>query len=88
MLERRFQVVNPLGLHARAAAKLVRLVNEHRSRVTLRSGSSEANAASILSILAMAATHGSVVDVTVDGPDELITVELIHELFRTGFGEL
>ncbi len=88
MLDRRIRIVNPLGLHARAAAKLVRLVNEHRSSVLLRCNSSEADAASILSILALAAGQGANIVVAVEGPDEGETLELIEELFRDGFGEL
>lgn len=88
MLERQFRIVNPLGLHARAAAKLVRLVNQRHSTVILRCESREADAASILGILAMAAGNGSLVKVIVDGPDEIATIELIEQLFNDGFGEM
>ncbi len=87
MLERRVLIVNSLGLHARAAAKLVRLVNEHRSSVRLRLNDNEADAASILGIIALAAGKGSFVDLRVEGPDESETLEAVSELFINGFGE-
>ena len=72
MLDGAVNVVNPLGLHARAAAQLVRLAGTFRSHITLRRDDSGAfaNAKSILSVLALAAPIGTVLKIEVDGEDE------------------
>lgn len=90
MLEREICIVNPLGLHARAAAKLVRLARTFSSRVLIehRSANATANAKSMLSILAIAAGMGTQVFLIVDGPDEEAAVEAIGDLIATGFGEM
>ena len=83
------QIVNPLGLHARAAAKLVRLAGEYQSSITITrpSCSKTADARSILSILELGAKHGSLVIVRADGEDSRSAIEAMTELFESGFGE-
>lgn len=90
MLERTVTVINPLGLHARAAAKLVRLANGFESKVSLQKLDSDviADAKSILSLLYVAAGKGSVVCITVEGPDESEAAAAIEQLFSSGFGEI
>lgn len=88
MVERRVRIINQLGLHARAAAKLVRLSSGFASTVTLRNGDATANAESILDVLTLAAGYGKYVDIAVDGPDEAAAMVEIENLFTTGFGEL
>lgn len=90
MLERTLTVINPLGLHARAAAKLVRLASSFESRVTLKKLDSgvSADAKSILSLLYVAAGKGSIVCISIEGPDESDAAAAIEHLFSTGFGEI
>jgi phosphotransferase system HPr (HPr) family protein len=90
MLERNLTVINPLGLHARAAAKLVRLASEYESSVLLRRVDTgvSADAKSILNLLYVAAASGSVVSITIDGPDEAEAAVAIEQLFSSGFGEI
>ncbi|MFN6964808.1 MAG: HPr family phosphocarrier protein [Pyrinomonadaceae bacterium] len=90
MLESRLTVVNPLGLHARAAAQLVRLAGGFDCRVTLSriDRNATANAKSILSLLALAASAGTELDVRVEGLDETAALAAIDDLFRRGFGEI
>jgi phosphotransferase system HPr (HPr) family protein len=90
MLDGRAKVVNPLGLHARAAAQLVRLAGKYRSLITLRREDSAAfaNAKSILSVLALAAPIGTVLLIEVDGTDEQEAFEAVMSLFAEGFGEI
>ena len=90
MLEGSVSVVNHLGLHARAAAQLVRLAGKYRSAITLRREDSGgfANAKSILSVLALAAPLGSVLRIEADGDDEREAFDAIIEIFRNGFGEI
>ena len=90
MLEGRVKVVNPLGLHARAAAQLVRVAGQYVSRITLRRGDSDAfaNAKSILSVLALAAPAGTELEIESEGIDESDAFEAVMSLFANGFGEI
>ena len=89
MLEGSVKVVNQLGLHARAAAKLVRLAGTFASRIYLvrPDRNVEANAKSILSVLALAASIGTDLRLRVEGTDEDAAFDAISLLFSTGFGE-
>jgi len=90
MLETRVRLVNPLGLHARAAAKLAGRASQFSSRIMLCSVASEdrANARSILDLLALGATFGTTIHITADGEDEAKALEDISRLLETGFGEI
>ena len=83
-------VVNDLGLHARAAAQLVRLAGKYRSVITLHryDTGAFANAKSILSVLALAAPIGTILKLVVDGVDEAEAFNAITEVFANGFGEM
>lgn len=89
MLNARFTVNNELGLHARAAANLVRGVSCFQSsiRLTRPDISRSADAKSILSILTLAATKGTILEIVVDGPDETDAFVAIQSAFDNGFGE-
>jgi phosphocarrier protein HPr len=90
MLKRPLPIVNTLGLHARAAAKLVSLAATFKCRITIvrEDTGVEANAKSILSVLHLAASLGTQITVIADGVDEAEAVAAIEDLFRNGFGEL
>lgn len=90
MVERTVEVVNPLGLHARAAAQLVRLAGGFASEIILYRDSKgiAANAKSILSVLHIAAPFGSVLRITTDGTDEDEAMDSVVSLFASGFGEI
>ncbi|MEP6850940.1 MAG: HPr family phosphocarrier protein [Acidobacteriota bacterium] len=90
MLEATVEVRNQLGLHARAAAQLVRLANEFKSTIIVHreDTNSFANAKSILSILTLAASMGTKLLVTAEGDDEEQALASIKSLFLTGFGEV
>lgn len=89
MLESRITIVNTLGLHARAAAKLVRLASGFPCRIMLRREDSglTANAKSILSLLHLAAARNAVITIIADGECEAEAIAAIEELFQKGFGE-
>ena len=90
MVERTIVVTAPLGLHARAAAKLVRLVSEFASQVELQRLDSQAtaDAKSILSVLMLAASCGTHLHVRAEGVDEEAVINAVDGLFAQGFGEL
>lgn len=90
MLEGTVKVINPLGLHARAAAQLVRLAGGFKSRITLNrlDNSAFANAKSMLSVLTLAASLNTILELNVEGEDETAAFGAISGLFESGFGEL
>ena len=89
MAERRVQVTGRLGLHARAAANLVRVASQFQSSLTLQrlDGHAEADAKSILSILTLAASRGTELKVIAQGVDEQEALEALVGLFSRDFDE-
>jgi phosphotransferase system enzyme I (PtsI) len=89
MIERGLTVTSRLGLHARAAAKLVRVANQYQSSIKLQrsDGSVTADAKSILSLLMLAATRGTELRLIADGADETQALEAVIALFVDEFGE-
>jgi phosphotransferase system HPr (HPr) family protein len=89
MPERRVTLVNELGLHARAAAQVVRAAAGFNAKVTLRreDRSVEADARSILDILYLAAGCGKEVTIFAEGDDADAALVAIEKLFTDGFGE-
>lgn len=87
MVERELEIVNRLGLHARAAAKLVHLTAGFACGVTLSKDGEKVDGKSILGILLLAAAQGSTVRVSCDGPDEEEALAAIAGLVAGKFGE-
>jgi phosphotransferase system HPr (HPr) family protein len=90
MVERTLLIKQRLGLHARAAAKLVRVASAFQSQVQLRrlEGDVTADAKSILSVLMLAAGRGTELQASTDGVDEEAAMDAIERLFAEGFGEV
>ncbi len=90
MLDAQVKVINPLGLHARAAAQLVRLVGKFKSSVKLKRDDNKviADAKSILSVLTLAAAQGTKLKIEVEGADEQKALQAVEEIFSNGFGEI
>lgn len=87
-IQKTFDVKNPLGLHARAAAHLVKAANRFQCDVILEKDGTEVNGKSIMGVLMLAATQGSGVTVRCEGADAAAAIEEIGRLFEAGFGEL
>ena len=90
MLEAKIKIINPLGLHARAAAQLVRLAGKFQSKIKLTRTDNEvmADAKSILSVLTLAAARGTVLNLHVEGSDETDALDAIQKMVENGFGEI
>lgn len=84
----RLTLVNPLGLHARAASKFVNVARTFASDVRLGKDDTEADGKSIMSVMLLAAPVGSDLNLTVSGPDEEEAFRTLCELINAGFGEL
>ncbi len=87
MTESEVQIVNDLGLHARAAARFVHLANTFSSRIWVSRDVTRVDGKSILGLLTLAATKGSRLKVTAEGDDEEQAVRQLVELAGNGFGE-
>ncbi len=87
MIEETIQIVNKLGLHARASAKLSHLANNFKSDVFLKYKGDRVDAKSLLGILTLAASVGNEISVVVDGKDEKKAIKEIVGLFEQKFHE-
>lgn len=87
MTERDLEIINRLGLHARAAAKLVHTAGRYVCDVRLIKDGEEVDAKSILGLMALGAAQGSAVSIVCDGTDEGEALEAISELIENRFDE-
>jgi phosphocarrier protein len=87
LIERDFEIKNRLGLHARAAAKLVHTAARFASDIKIRKGDEEVDGKSILGILLLAAGKGSVITVKANGADEADAVAALQQLIDAKFDE-
>jgi phosphocarrier protein len=87
MLKREVTVVNVLGLHARAAARFVRVAGRFASAITVTRAAHTMDGKSILGLLFLSAARGSVLTIAADGPDEAGAVEALVRLVDLGFEE-
>lgn len=86
-VERPFEIRNRLGLHARAAAKLVHLSNRYAAEIRLVKDEIEVNGKSIMGVLMLAAPRDSRIVVRAEGPDADAAIEAIGALIDGKFGE-
>ena len=87
MLEQEIEIINKLGLHARAAAKLVSTAASYACQVRIGFGGKQADAKSIMSVMMLAAAKGSLITISCDGEDEQIAMDAMVELIDSYFGE-
>ena len=87
MQQREVEIVNKLGLHARAAAKLTQLAAKYQSDVSLARNGRKVNAKSIMGVMMLAAGKGSRIVLETDGPDEAEALDAIVALIGDCFGE-
>jgi phosphocarrier protein len=87
MVARRVFIPNRAGVHARAAALIVKEAQKFSAKILLEKDGCEVNARSIMEVLTLAANQGAMVTVRAEGDDERAAVEAIVRLVTTGFGE-
>jgi Phosphotransferase System HPr (HPr) Family len=88
LIEHDIEIKNKLGLHARAAAKLVHTSARFKSDVKIRKGDEEVDGKSILGILLLAAGRGTVITIKANGVDEADAVDAIEKLINAKFDEV
>lgn len=81
-------VVNPLGLHARAAARFVHAASAYASQVRVAKGDREIDGKSIMGLLLLAAARGTQITITATGPDEADAIAALCALVSRGFDEV
>ncbi len=87
MLQQTVTINNKLGLHARAAAKLVNTAGRFQSSVVLKHADKSADAKSIMGVMMLAAAQGADLELTVEGEDESEALESVVALINNLFGE-
>jgi len=87
MLQREVEIINKLGLHARASAKLTQTAGRFESAVWLSRNGRRVNAKSIMGVMMLAAAKGSTVIIETDGPDEEQALSALLTLIAERFGE-
>lgn len=87
MLIREAEVINKLGLHARASAKLTQLAGKYKCEVWMTKGTRRINAKSIMGVMMLAAGKGSKVTIETDGADEAEAMAALLALVADYFGE-
>ena len=87
MTSRSVTVTNPLGLHARAAARFVHLATRFSSQIRVARDAKVMDGKSIMGILLLAAARGSTLTISAEGEDETSAVEALTQLVESGFGE-
>ena len=87
MQKREITIVNKLGLHARASAKLTQVASQFAAQVFIARGSRRVNAKSIMGVMMLAAAKGTTVELEADGEDESEAMDTLAKLFADKFGE-
>jgi phosphocarrier protein len=87
MQQRELTIMNRLGLHARAAVKLVSLSSKYVSRVVIVANGRRADARHLIAILLLSANMGARVSIETSGPDEVQAMTAVTRLISNGFGE-
>ena len=87
MQQREIEIVNKLGMHARASAKLTQLAAKYQCDVSLARSGRKVNAKSIMVVMMLAAGKGSRITLETDGPDEAEAMDAIMVLIGDCFGE-
>ena len=87
MMQKQLQIINKLGLHARAAAKFVQTASRFASNVEITRNGKTVNGKSIMGVMMLAASQHSWIDVTTTGEDESEALMAIETLVNNRFGE-
>ncbi|MGH8635524.1 MAG: HPr family phosphocarrier protein [Burkholderiales bacterium] len=87
MLQRELEIVNKLGLHARASVKLTQTAARFSSEIWLTRNGKRVNAKSIMGVMMLAAARGSTVLLEIEGTDESSALEALVQLVASRFGE-
>jgi phosphocarrier protein HPr len=86
-LSKNVTITNPLGLHARSAAKIAKLVKKARSKVWITKGGEKADASRVIDLLCLAGIKDSKLTLLIDDPRDIEILNGLEQLIKDGFGE-
>ncbi|MEO6147344.1 MAG: HPr family phosphocarrier protein [Sulfuriferula sp.] len=87
MLQQDVEIINKLGLHARASAKLTQTAGRFQSAIWLTRNNRRVNAKSIMGVMMLAAAKGSTINLEIEGEDEAVAMDALLALINDKFGE-
>jgi phosphocarrier protein HPr len=87
MIKKEVEIINKLGLHARASAKLTQTATRFSCEINLSRNGRRVNAKSIMGVMMLAAAKGSQIVIETDGADEADAMKALTELIADYFGE-
>jgi phosphocarrier protein HPr len=87
MIQQEVEIINKLGLHARASAKLTQMAAKYQSEVWMTRNKRRVNAKSIMGVMMLAAGKGATVTLEAEGPDETECLGALLKLIQDRFGE-
>jgi len=87
MIQKELEIINKLGLHARASAKFTQLASKYKSEVWMTFNKRRVNAKSIMGVMMLAAGKGSVILLETNGEDEQDCMQALEDLIKDYFGE-
>lgn len=87
MIQQEIEIINKLGLHARASAKFTRLASKFKSEVWMTRNKRRVNAKSIMGVMMLAAGKGSTILLEAKGEDERACFDALNQLIQDKFGE-
>ena len=87
MLEKEIEIINKLGLHARAAAKLVKLASSFDCQIDIQKENQKVNAKSIMGVMMLAASRGNIITIYTEGVEEEAAMKAVESLINDKFGE-
>ena len=87
MLQKDIEIINKLGLHARAAAKLVKLASGFDCEIEIQKESQKVNAKSIMGVMMLAASRGNIITIYTEGAEEQSAMKAVESLINDKFGE-
>lgn len=87
MQQQEIEIINKLGLHARAAARLVTLAQTYSADIRIAKNGQQVNGKSIMGVMMLAAARGSLIQLTTDGEDENEAMQALVTLIKNRFDE-
>ncbi len=87
MISKQLEIINKLGLHARASTKLTQTASKFASEIWIERNGRRVNAKSIMGVMMLAAAKGSIVTLEANGPDEAAAMDALTALIEGYFGE-
>jgi phosphocarrier protein HPr len=87
MIKQEIEIINKLGLHARASSKLTQTASQFKSDVWIEKNDRKVNAKSIMGVMMLAAAKGSTITLEANGVDETVAMDALKALINDYFGE-